>query len=659
VTRLTIFNATLVQVSALSVSGLDRETSADQSFTMIDGEPILLGRGLKGAAVSMAQRFFASPLPRSITESKDVRTSLHRSSWEFSNTRLSAGQGRRLDVRAGVGIRQKTGARAEGVLFDRETVPGGTTWDFSVQVNWQTVHDATEDPSTVEGILGYVLLRHWAEARCWLGASVARGLGWCRLDDLKCYRLDEVSYSSWLKDGRPRVPAHVASIAVPTASPTRSWCFRSRDINLTFGKYIPDVTTGQWGLDMLAVGAHSLDAGNQDVPLGSRWAVPAWTTALPSGPIHTDRSFLMEGLSPLLPGSSLRGPLRHTFSRGKQKAGVSVTDPHTVQGKVDSTDPAAQVFGTVDQSSRVLICDARANSGWCATRLHMHAEDEFTAGSFESAKRDAVRLLEAEFPVRVLVEGPDEASVAPLCQSIDWMLKIGALGHLPVGGHKTRGSGWGRWQMRTPLWDPSADVVASASVAAPANPQSDPSLSRPEPLAVAPQRPRVPPMATRTDKHVLVVPFASDAPEPMTLGAAFQLAGQALTGVKAGPPTGWWVEPTIDFSVQSAPNTFGWGPPPESQHSLRIDEVIVFAPTACWRIARTAEGCRGVMVCECKADASGAEPVTRIQAWVIPLGPRLTSRFMGVAIPQDTTEMIQWAAGEGVIGFTLVRKGEV
>ena len=54
--KLTLFTATLVQDSALSVSGLDRETSAVQPFAFVDRVPTLDGRSLKGAAVAMAKR---------------------------------------------------------------------------------------------------------------------------------------------------------------------------------------------------------------------------------------------------------------------------------------------------------------------------------------------------------------------------------------------------------------------------------------------------------------------------------------------------------------------------------------------------------------------------------------------------------------------------
>ncbi len=87
----------------------------------------------------------------------------------------------------------------------------------------------------------------------------------------------------------------------------------------------------------------------------------------------------------MLPGASVRGPLRHAFSRLERAMGRCVKDPHLVQGKVGKDDPAGKVFGTVNQSSRILIRDARAEAGWAAAKLHMHAEDEFSAGWYGSA----------------------------------------------------------------------------------------------------------------------------------------------------------------------------------------------------------------------------------------------------------------------------------
>jgi hypothetical protein len=51
-----------------------------------------------------------------------------------------------------------------------------------------------------------------------------------------------------------------------------------------------------------------------------------------------------------------------------------------VHGDVGAEDVAGKSFGTVSKSSRILIRDARAVGNWSAAKLHMHAEDEFSAG---------------------------------------------------------------------------------------------------------------------------------------------------------------------------------------------------------------------------------------------------------------------------------------
>jgi CRISPR/Cas system CSM-associated protein Csm3 (group 7 of RAMP superfamily) len=449
--KLTLFTATLVQDSALSVSGLNREPSADQPFALVDGVPTLVGRGLKGAAVAMAKRFF-DPLPRAVSDGIK-HGALRRSAWEFADA-TATGVPR---IRAGVGIRHKTGARADGVLYDREVISAGTKWQLSFRVDGSHALDDAEF-TEAEGILGYVLAEHWAKERCWLGGSAARGLGWCHIDDLKAYRFDEASYDEWIKAGRPREP-NVRAVTVPVVSPTRSWCFRTLDVNVLFGEYKPEPIDAAWGLDMFAVGPHDTERAVQPTGDGT-WAKPAWATnANTPDALSTDRALLMEGGRPVLPGASVRGPLRHAFSRMERAAGHDVKDPHLVQGNVGTDDPAGKAFGTVSKSSRVLIRDAGAEGAWSAAKLHMHAEDEFSAGSYGSAKRDAVRVLQGTFPVRVVVEGATSEEVEPLVKLIDRQVALGALGHLPVGGHKTRSAGSGHWQAKPWVND---DVVNSS-----------------------------------------------------------------------------------------------------------------------------------------------------------------------------------------------------
>lgn len=625
-TKLTLFTATLVQDSALSVSGLDRETSADQPFALVDGVPTLVGRGLKGAAVAMARRFF-DPLPRAVSD--DIKHgALRRSAWEFADA-TTTGVPR---IRAGVGIRQKTGARAGGVLYDHEVIPAGTTWQLSFRVDRSYALDDAEF-TEAEGILGYVLGEHWAKGRCWLGGGAARGLGWCHLADLKAYRFDDSSYEAWVMSGRTTLPGVLSS--VPTVTPTRAWCFRTLDVDVSFGEYKPAPDEAAWGLDMFAVGPHDTERAVQPTGDG-QWAKPAWVTnAQMPDVLSTDRALLMDRGRPLLPGASVRGPIRHAFSRRERAAGHDVKDPHLVQGDVGADDVAGKAFGTVSQSSRILIRDARAEGEWAAAKLHMHAEDEFSAGSYGSAKRDAVRMLRGTFPVRIVVEGAAQEEVEPLVKLVNRLVALGALGHLPVGGHKTRGAGAGHWQAKPWIIN---DVAKARDWTAPKEVE--------EPTA----------SATRSERSFIERPGVADAwvkttngtiTEPLTRGAAAKIAKAAL-GVTL---VAWWCDPSIDLSLHTPPATFGraW---PEEDDTLQVAEIAFYAERAVWRAARTANGTHFVHIEE-TAKADDATPTRVVHTPARLHGFR---RFSSENTGQGNVLLREWHLGDEVLGFTLTQE---
>lgn len=624
-TKLTLFTATLVQDSALSVSGLARETSADQPFALVDGVPTLVGRGIKGAAVAMARRFFY-PLPRAVSD--DIKHgALRRSAWEFVDA-TTTGVTR---IRAGVGIRHKTGARAGGVLYDREVIPAGTTWQLAFRVDRSFALDDGEF-TEAEGILGYVLAEHWAKGRCWLGGGAARGLGWCHLEGLRAYRFGEAAYEMWVKSGRTTLPAAMAT--VPTVSPTRSWCFRTLDVNVSFGEYKPQSDEAAWGLDMFAVGPHDTERTLQPTGDG-QWAKPAWANTQTPDALSTDRALLMEGDRPLLPGASLRGPIRHAFSRLERAAGHDVKDPHLVQGDVGVEDLAGQAFGTVSKSSRILIRDARAEGDWVAAKLHMHAEDEFSAGSYGSAKRDAVRVLKGTFPVRIVVEGATLSDVEPLEKIVDREVALGALGHLPIGGHKTRGAGAGHWQAKPWVVD---DVAKARDWTAPKE-ADEPTTS-----------------ATSSERSFIERPDGADAwvkttngtiTEPLTLGAAAKIAKAAL-GEKL---VAWWCDPTIDLDLHTPPATFGTSWPGEDA-DLKVDEIAFYAQRAVWRAARTSNGARFVVIEE-TAQADDAKPTRVVHTPARLHGFR---RFSSANTGQGNVLLREWHFGDEVLGFTLTQE---
>ncbi|HWP94784.1 MAG TPA: hypothetical protein VNL72_03520 [Gammaproteobacteria bacterium] len=628
--RLTLFTATLVQDSALSVSGLDRESSADQPFTLVNGVPTLVGRGLKGAAVAMARRFF-DPLPRAVSD--DIKHgALRRSAWEFADTIPEACPHACPQLRAGVGILHRTGARASGVLYDREVIPSGTKWPLILRVDWSYVADINEG-NEAEGILGYVLEHHWRQGRCWLGGGVARGLGWCHIEDLKAYRLDGEGYDRWVESGRTQLPPPLE--AIPVVQPTRSWCFRTLDVEVSFGEYQPEPDEPAWGLDMFAIGPHDAERTVQP-PGDGNWAKPTWTTnAATPASLSTDRALLMDGSRPLLPGASVRGALRQAFSRVMRAEGHIVKDPHLEHGDVGEADIAGKAFGTVCRSSRILIRDARAEAGWAAARLHMHAEDEFAAGSYGSAKRDAVRVLKAAFPIRIVVEGATPEEVDPLVQLIDRQVALGALGHLPVGGHKTRGAGWGRW--RAGPW--CIDDVTKAREWTPA--------AESKGAALLPTRSSSALMEPGAADHTWVRTHQGVLDSPaLKLGEAAQLARSVL-----GQRTlvAWWCDPTIDLAVTSAPVTFGrnW---PGTDEKLQVDEVAFCARDAVWRAARTAGGARYVLIEEVGSNEAGA-----MKAVVIHTPARLHGfrRFASANTGPGNVLLREWHVGDEILGFTI------
>ncbi len=623
--RLTLFTATLVQDSALSVSGLDRESGADQPFTIVDGVPTIAGRALKGAAVAMARRFF-DPLPRAVSD--DIQYgALRRSIWEFADVTTTATP----RLRAGVGIRQKTGARAHGVLYDREVIPAGTHWPLVIRVDRSYAVNDNEF-TEAEGILGYVLEKHWKEGRCWLGGDVARGLGWCHLEDLKAYRFDAESYDRWVVSGRTHLPDPLT--AIPMVEPTRSWCFRTLDIEVSFGEYRPDPNESAWGLDMLAIGTH--DAERTVQPTGDgEWAKPAWAAnAATPDALLTDRTILMDGNRPLLPGSSFRGPLRHAYSRAERAAGREVKDPHPFQGNVGEDDPAGRAFGTVNRSSRILIRDARAEEGWAAARLHMHAEDEFSAGSYGSAKRDGVRLLKGVFPVSIVVEGPTPEEVEPLVTLIEDQVALGALGHLPIGGHKTRGAGWGRWHVcrrciddvkKVRDWAPPEELDVSTLAAQPGTTAGFLKARDPEIVGVRIQQ--------------------GSLNGSLTLGTAAQ---QAQLDLGSHALVAWWCDPSIDLSRNNPPATFGYDWPLDSD--VLVDEVAFFAERAVWRAARTAGGPRYVFIKE--LDASTTDSI-KGRATCIPARLHDYRRFSAVRTGRGQVLLREWRVDDEVLGFTI------
>lgn len=87
-------------------------------------------------------------------------------------------------IRDGTGIDRDTGAsaRTARAKYDLEVIPRGSKFKFRIELQ----EDIKEDGKCLLA----AVLSEWANGRCYLGGSLARGLGRMQLEDSKVYTLD-------------------------------------------------------------------------------------------------------------------------------------------------------------------------------------------------------------------------------------------------------------------------------------------------------------------------------------------------------------------------------------------------------------------------------------------------------------------------------------
>ena len=229
--------------------------------------------------------------------------------------------------------------------------------------------------------------------------------------------------------------------------------------------------------------ASAADAGATDAPF-----------------VHT-RPAGAEASRPCAPGASLRGPLRHAASRLARLGDpdAAVRDPNwrwdpearrledelraaeadparraTAEWVRGLVDPLTRWFGAEELAAQVLVSDARVTGGFELVRLEHHAEDEFTAGVYRTAKFDREVLTRGRLEFKLVVElEPEERSGQSLAQGLESArralapaLHLARAGHLPVGGGKWRGTGWIPWSVK----EVALERVGEARPAAPGDP---------------------------------------------------------------------------------------------------------------------------------------------------------------------------------------------
>ena len=455
----TIFTGNLVQQSALSVGGNEPSGVVDSPCCSDGlGRPTLRGTTLAGALIATARKIFEK-LPDGITgrdSSIHFPLEFSSSAWRFFNAHPEQSTAPAPEFRQGVGIRQDTGAASSGVLFDVETFPRGTQWPFCLEVD-TTLPNGPEIAATAAAAL-----LEWSYGRCWIGRSVARGLGWMKLEGLEARSLTVDHLELWpdsSKDPFELIPQLPIPVIKPeaftdyfklTALSKQPWSYLEIDGTIDVG-----LSDDGYGLDAISVGGHTANqafAQWSDNYLGPQGKndKSKHKDFSPDNHIVLTKN-LNDDLEPFVPGSGLRGTIRHALSRMLRMKGNNVGDPGVRQDHtaLNEPDEVEKIFGTMEDSSSLLVRDAYLETGskWTAAWMQHHAEDEFTGGVFGSSKFDRVALTEARLCWKMTIEAETREDCLARWKMLEPVLDLGAKGHLPLGGAQWRGLGWPRWSV--------------------------------------------------------------------------------------------------------------------------------------------------------------------------------------------------------------------
>ena len=148
---------------------------------------------------------------------------------------------------------------------------------------------------------------------------------------------------------------------------------------------------------------------------------------------------------PHIPGSAMRGPLRHSLSWLLRKQGQTIWEPageneHPIS---DKEDIVLKLFGSTERSASLLISDALpVDDDWHMLVLEMHAEDEFTQGVFGSGKFDRTCLSKGTFEAHFELQANSEAELIAMKTELEKLQTLGKNQFIPIGGGQWKGLGW-------------------------------------------------------------------------------------------------------------------------------------------------------------------------------------------------------------------------
>lgn len=430
----------LVQQTAANFGGNGESDWVDHVLCR-DGQDryTLRGETLAGALAATARRMFKD-LPKQIGDGGNKQPSV----WRVFTSHPEHVQN--ATIRQNVRIDNQTGAAADGALFDMETLPQQTRWPFILEIDRAR---AGKEAETVIKVTLHALAA-WEKGRCWLGRSVARGTGWFKLEEI---HVAEVGWEEWpdssVDDIAQCFDKKFKNTAQKLADVLRlypaqadgGWSWLEYRLTLTVGE-----AKNGYGMGLLSVGGHSGDVLSLDI---ENDLIDNKRLLLPEAGLNknvtqtwiADQTFAFERINgivkPYIPGSSIRGVLRHAAEWWAQKHGIPLADLENVFGNM--TDKP--------KSGALLIQDAHLlKEDWQAVLLKMHAEDEFAGGVYESALFDRLALVKATLETRLVLEAKT-TEIAKLEKALYPAFELAQLGFIGLGGQAARGFGQVQWHI--------------------------------------------------------------------------------------------------------------------------------------------------------------------------------------------------------------------
>ncbi len=509
----TLFFGELKQLTDLSIGGTDLISDVDMPMALDGKQrPVLKGTSLAGALLYTLRKlghkippelaidtefegeYFKQNKTKNTLNKRPVLESL----WSINNAYLQSNSEPDYQLRQYVKIDPASGAAENGSLFDMQVVCAPNTWFLWIEVDtyaYERLNHRFKDqfPLSPEDLIAIALL-NWQKEGVMLGRRSVAGTGWFTLNTLNTLRLNTRAFELWpnnllqkriatenakpLKeledqDGVTLIESAILEQEItarlkdfdasdlasasfqgvlPTHKPFLHTPLRAEyHITLTAGPR-KDEQGNEWGLDGFMIGGHEamdLDATmnfSKSINDKNKWQEQFhWPNDYPCD-VNSDTStdlpdnFFVYDINkdPFIPGSSLRGILHHQIRR------------HTSH-EADQDTILSALFGSTDQSSRLFIKDAtlKEKGNWKGLIFHNHAEDDFTAGPYESSKFVRCSIVDGCFHGEIVLEADDLETFKQQKQWLESALELGTHNQLAIGSKQWVDSGWLKWEYTT------------------------------------------------------------------------------------------------------------------------------------------------------------------------------------------------------------------